>query len=359
MAIAFTNVISYLVFDPVKQEIISPTSLSLSSIIVSIIVITTLIRFYHGNVRHLSEDYLRERIIEERRSGIELAIDFFFIMAQSIIFVFMSFYIGTRFQFKYVYDLVLILFGADILWFILLALARKTLSWKYPEARWTAVNILTLIILLLMRDHMISIWDPELAAKAFGGIMLGNMVLDYSINWPFYFPRPFRRELVIFFAAPFTNRLVEDPTAKTGKCIEPEYQQFLQMIFNRLRQEGYEVRNAFEAEDWGREQIPSEAMTIRDYNDVLSSDVLVVYLDGTETEGVYLELGWASAFKRYILIVYPESFKENFEKSISPIIRGLRTLARDYKELVYKDVEDLIYRLISELNEVKIHGTFL
>jgi len=351
LGIAFTNTIYWFVMNPETGTLRSLTSFSFSQIVLFFVVLTTLVRFYHGNVRHLSEDYSRIRIIEEKRTGFELALDFFFIFLQSIVFVIMSFYIN---YFPQIYDLFIILFVIDIFWFLLLGLARAKFELKYPEMKWTVVNILTVFVLLVLRDIAHS--DPNtLGIRLLLIIIFANMMLDYGINWQFYFPKISARGLTVFLAAPFTHKLVPDETAETGYVIEENFRKLLSRIIQQLRARGYLVKNAFEREDWGRKKVSPKEMVEKDYFDVISSDVLVVYLDTEPSFGVFIELGWATAFRRNVILLVRKG-QEDVQKKWTPLMEGLHVLAQNFREIIFEDEDDMLNELLITLDRIRLYG---
>ncbi len=348
VGLAFTNTIYWFIID------IGTGSLRLTFDLIQyalfFIVISTLIRFYHGNVRHLSEDYSRERIIEEKRTGFELALDFFFIFLQCIIFGFMSFY---SILFNNIYDLFIILFIVDILWFILLAIASAKFHLKFAEMKWTIVNVITLVVLFFLRDLALS--DPNIiGVRVLLFTIIGNMILDYGINWKFYFPRLSTRELTIFLAAPFTNKLVPDKSAETKVVIEVNYRNLLRAMIQEMRERGYIVKNAFEREDWGRKKLSSREMVEFDYSDVISADVLVILLDIEPSTGIFIELGWATAFRRDIILITRS--EEEFQKHWTPLIEGMVVLARNLHIIYFEEEDDMLHDLITALDRIRLYG---
>ncbi len=349
VGLAFTNTIYWFIID-VETETVRP-SFEIMQYALLFIVITTLIRFYHGNVRHLSEDYSRIRIIEEKRTGPELALDFFFIFFQSVIFVFMGFY--YLINLNRIYDLFMFLFVIDILWFLMLAMASAKFQLKFAEIKWTIVNLITVFVLFFLRDLALS--DPSIVGtRILLFTIIGNMLLDYGINWKFYFPRVATGRLTIFLAAPFTHKLISDKNSETGFIIEEDFSNILKDIIKEMRSKQYIVKNAFEREDWGRKKCNAREMVENDYNDIIAADVLIIYLDGDPSYGIFIELGWATAFRRdIILLVKGEG---DIQERWTPLIEGIDVLTKNLHIIYFYEVEQMINELINALDRIRLYG---
>ena len=118
----------------------------------------------------------------------------------------------------------------------------------------------------------------------------------------------------IFLAFPFTLKLQNDGLLSDTYILE------LTSLKAELMKRGHEVIFAHEREKWGKELLPPEVCTNLDFNDILRSDIIVAYPGNTPSGGVHIELGWASALGKKIVIL-----KYRKEKD-TPLIEGLRTI---------------------------------
>lgn len=234
MALAFTNAIIHFFAKTNADGIYEGIPLSDIGCIkwwVIFLIITTIIRFYHGNSIHLNNVCRVDLLLENRMHNTPCT-EALFLILESIIFALMSIYQSNV---EYLFWLFVILFGIDLIlfsnsrriiykklsWFIrysgksirervrkslkvkklmelrrysvrsILKQVRKSLDdliCRYSaETKWTIVNTFTVIILLglwnyrggsLFVDH----------TYEFLTIITLNLALDYGLNWKFYFP---------------------------------------------------------------------------------------------------------------------------------------------------------------------------
>jgi len=113
--LTITNSTLVLLTKGTYNDIYPITGLSGISILLFLFVTINVIRFYHGNMKHINSGYLRDYQGFSIRvsGGARLAIDFFVIFMQSILFSIMSFYL---FDFNSFIPVFLLLLGIDIIW---------------------------------------------------------------------------------------------------------------------------------------------------------------------------------------------------------------------------------------------------
>jgi hypothetical protein len=117
-ALTLTNTLVLLVTERTYDHIKELSTLEASSWVYSLLLIVTLIRFYHGNIRHLDDAYwLSYTSFDFLRASTPpggLGIDFVVVFGQSILLAVTSFYAGPRpeFFFYSLPCLLLMRFGA-------------------------------------------------------------------------------------------------------------------------------------------------------------------------------------------------------------------------------------------------------
>lgn len=116
----------------------------------------------------------------------------------------------------------------------------------------------------------------------------------------------------IFFAAPFTETLAPD-----GMCASP-FRGLLSAIRSTLVIAGYDVFLAHEREKWGAALLPADYCTPLDLDELRRSEAVVAL--PRCSGGVHIELGWASALRKPILLLLEPGY------DYSPLVHGLHTV---------------------------------
>lgn len=106
----------------------------------------------------------------------------------------------------------------------------------------------------------------------------------------------------------------------------------LQYIIDSLRRENRSVFCAIEREAWGEELLSGEECTWLDHKEMLDTDVFIAIPN--QSYGVYVEIGWASALNREIVLLINEKFGIK-----SPLLEGLDKLT-NVKTINYFSEED-------------------
>ncbi|MBI2862268.1 MAG: hypothetical protein HYX89_05570 [Chloroflexi bacterium] len=298
-----------------------------------VVVMTTLIRFYHGNLRHLTENYSAETLTRRRTQSGQLFIDFMFLFIQSVLLVAISFFERTP---DYLYWAFISLFAIDVVWFLLLGLATRSLSLSYAQTRWLLANIVTTIVLLLMANVILNI---EVGKLVFSAVILTNCAVDYYLNWNFYFPRIFNEPMVVFFAAPLTNKILSG-------TIDPAFRAELESLIEAVKGLGFNVLNSHVREKWGHATPLPRELAAKAYADLLASDVVVAYIDETPSFGTHLEVGWASALTKPTIV----AIKNN--GITTPLVAGLEDAFPVY-QIRFENREDLWSKLETQLIRIR------
>ncbi len=252
MALTMTNTLVLLLTKGKYAEVRSLGDLPLQESVYSALVILTIFRFYHGNIRHLDSVYGRREVRGHQvkpapRGG--LGIDFFVIFTQSILFAVMSFYSGRPDELLVLFTILL---ASDVVWVLLVQQPSHDHAGFSHQRNWTLSNVLALLAILAIYaiSGGVSLTGSLVYVGAF--VILANAVFDFIINWTFYFPprqknkkaSPGKR--TIFVAAPLTQTLEK----ATGQ-VAAGYREWLEGLIDALGNEGYQVISAHKREHWG------------------------------------------------------------------------------------------------------------
>jgi nucleoside 2-deoxyribosyltransferase len=137
----------------------------------------------------------------------------------------------------------------------------------------------------------------------------------------------------IFVGAPFHGYI----NPNTGILLNDK-RSMLEHIIKCCENKGHTVTNSHVREKWGESWMPPEKCTPLDYNEVQNADIFVAVPGNPPSGGVHVELGWASALKKRIIIFLEKG------KKYSNLVTGLKEVAEvDYIE--YTNFEEAIKSL--------------
>jgi nucleoside 2-deoxyribosyltransferase len=132
--------------------------------------------------------------------------------------------------------------------------------------------------------------------------------------------------LTVFVCGPITE-------AKDGQGLDLGLRGFLELIHEVLQQDGMQVRSAHRDERWGRDEPPPDLVAKRDLGWMQECAATVVVL-GTpsrptwRTDGTFVELGWATALKRTVVVVGDlDAYRSPLVRGLPSVLGGIRTLA--------------------------------
>jgi hypothetical protein len=156
-----------------------------------LVLVFTVIRFYHGNVRHLDKSYAHTdgspaEELSAGKTSFSVAADFAVILAESIGFSIASFFMVSPREFSLAFAAILTL---DVIWFFFVQQIRSD-DERYAKV-WAANNLVTLAVL-----YLLVLWTRGWKLQSFEkiafwfivGVMVVNFAVDIAINWTFYFP---------------------------------------------------------------------------------------------------------------------------------------------------------------------------
>ncbi|EAU64711.1 putative (deoxy)cytidine deoxyribosyltransferase [Stigmatella aurantiaca DW4/3-1] len=118
-----------------------------------------------------------------------------------------------------------------------------------------------------------------------------------------------------------------------------------QGLIHFFEQRGLRVFNAHRRELWGREFMKPEECTRLDFEEIQSSDAFVAFPGAPASPGTHVELGWASAMRKPVILLLEEG------KEYAFLVRGLHTVT-DVTSIYYKPGEDLTLPLKAALERL-------
>jgi nucleoside 2-deoxyribosyltransferase len=121
--------------------------------------------------------------------------------------------------------------------------------------------------------------------------------------------------LRIFLAAPFSRYLLEK------NFLSYAYDQ-IALLLSTLRSHGYNVFSAHEREEYGQKLMSPEMCTRLDFEEITQADVVLAAISDN-SYGVCVELGWASALNKPIILFNPSGSKYS-----SPLVEGIGELTQ-------------------------------
>ena len=276
-----------------------------------LLLLGNLVRFFHGNLRHLDELRTEPEPNQRRPPSLPWR-DYFFITSQTLLFGIAGFYQQTP---RVFFPLLSSALAIDLVMF-----APKTYSviqelkpiglfnsLRYSAGRrklgyetlFIANNLVVGLLFGLGITVAVLYRGSDAAALNVGfAFFATNILVDYYSNWHFYFPAEKPR---IFLAAPFTGKL------DAVGIVRRRFQKKLERFIRDLGKAGATVDSAHDRELFGLWKWPAAALTLEDFRQIRSDDLLVAVMDGTPSGGVKIELGWASMLGKPIFLAHLDS----------------------------------------------------
>jgi len=141
----------------------------------------------------------------------------------------------------------------------------------------------------------------------------------------------------IFLAAPFSNVY----RSRLGK-VDSRFRKRLETIIKLIMKEGHDVISAHLRENWGQNLMPPSEFVPLDFNLIKECDLVIAYISD-QPSGVYVELGWASALKKKIIVLTDQPISQ-----LSPLVQELPRITQAVI-ISFKDENDLLMKLAALL----------
>ncbi|MET8826254.1 nucleoside 2-deoxyribosyltransferase [Streptomyces sp. NPDC004610] len=130
----------------------------------------------------------------------------------------------------------------------------------------------------------------------------------------------------VFVAGPFIQLL--DPA--TGEMPAAARAPF-DVLIKHFEAQGLAVHNAHRREAWGAELMRPEQCTKLDQDEIRKADVFVALPGRPASPGTHIEIGWASAFGKPIVLLLERDTEYTF------LVQGLHTVA-SVEYVVHTDI---------------------
>jgi hypothetical protein len=104
-----------------------------------------------------------------------------------------------------------------------------------------------------------------------------------------------------FLAGPFKG-ILDAETGMIGAFERDRYE----ALINHLDARGYSVHNAHKRESWGANFLTPEECTRLDYENIRDCDLFVAFPGHPASPGTHVEIGWASAFGKPMILLLEE-----------------------------------------------------
>lgn len=128
----------------------------------------------------------------------------------------------------------------------------------------------------------------------------------------------------VFLAAPFKQLLDQSQTMQTAD------QALLTQVMTLLEKNGLVVDNAHRREAWGQAMMTPDDCTQADFQAIAACDVLLAFPVQPASPGTHIELGWASAMGKPIVLLLEA------EVTYAYLVQGLKMVG-DVTYLTYQD----------------------
>jgi nucleoside 2-deoxyribosyltransferase len=120
----------------------------------------------------------------------------------------------------------------------------------------------------------------------------------------------------VFLAGPF-KALVDQDTA----TMRPFERMRYEALIGYLEARGYTVHNAHRREAWGANFLAPDECTRLDHTEIENCDLFIAFPGFPASPGTHIEIGWASARRKPILLLLEPGGTYAF------LVRGLRAVA--------------------------------
>ncbi|MCL2859560.1 MAG: hypothetical protein FWF46_03100 [Oscillospiraceae bacterium] len=148
-----------------------------------------------------------------------------------------------------------------------------------------------------------------------------------------------KKEKGVFIACPISKYLTSDG-------IEKDFEIFIKEVLELCKKYTSNVFLALEREEFGKNKMWGDTCTPYDFKKMQETEYLIAIPE--DSMGVAVELGWASAMNKEILLILDKKYKTSeLVKYIHTIISGIKTEI-DTSENGYKNEKEKVLNLIEE-----------
>jgi hypothetical protein len=339
--LTLTNTLLVLITGGHYSRVIPLGQLPVESVVLAVVLMANVVRFYHGNIRHLDAAYGSESVARaasgrhvEPRGG--LGLDFFIIFTQSLLFSLASFYVNAPSTYI---PLFIVLLAFDVIWTVYSQQADGDQA-ASPQRMWLLNNLIAGAILIVLylgiyKSHGDRLWARDAAVI----VLAATTIIDFALNWRFYFPGSTKKwrpgeKLVVFLSAPLTQYVDED-----DRSTMDDFRAHWGRIADALERNGHDVFSAHRREAWGDDLDSPDSALKADLEGLQASELVVAYIGDPPSPGVQLEIGYAMAHHKKILVFIDQGQGEPY------LVRGLPSLSNfelfDIDDL--SDIKTILY----------------
>jgi nucleoside 2-deoxyribosyltransferase len=118
--------------------------------------------------------------------------------------------------------------------------------------------------------------------------------------------------LRVFLAAPFVQFI-----HPSDGVVDPLWRARISALRDEILAAGHAVFNAHHNEAWGAQGLPPAECVPSDFRGLQAADLVLAYVGSPPSTGVALELGWASALRKPVVLLLDR------DTSYSPMITAL------------------------------------
>ena len=265
-----------------------------------------------------------------------MGLDFFIIFSQSLLFSLASFYINAPNTYIPIF---IVLLAFDVIWTVYSRRPDGDMA-ASPQRMWLLNNLVAGTVLIVLFLAIYKVHDERVWARDAALVVLAaTTVIDFSLNWRFYFPGSTKKwhagqKLAIFLAAPLTQFVDDGDLSKMD-----DFRADWGGIAELLERNGHEVISAHRREAWGADINPADKALRADLSGLQASELLVAYVGRPPSPGVQLELGYALAHHKKIMgFLYQD-------QDVPYLVRGLPDFPNvelfDISHV--SDVKDVLY----------------
>lgn len=144
----------------------------------------------------------------------------------------------------------------------------------------------------------------------------------------------------VFVAGPF--KAVVDPA--TGE-LDPLHKRRLLRLIDFFERRGLAVYNAHRREGWGKAFLAPEECTRLDFEEIGAADLFVALPGSPASPGTHVEIGWASALRKPIVLLLER------EREYAFLVRGLPAIS-DARLVEFSDDDELFDGLEDALDAI-------